>query len=252
MSKENEKRPGERIAKVIARAGVCSRRDAERLIAECRVKINGEIVDTPARKVQPADLVEVNGVALPAPGASRLWRYHKPAGLIVSHRDPRGRQSVFDALPKDLPRVVSIGRLDFTTEGLLLFTNDGELERKLELPATGWTRRYRVRVHGTVEQSALDRLKQGITITGIRYGPIEARIERKQGTNLWLSLALKEGKNREIKRVCEHLGLQVNRLIRISFGPFQLGDLGKGDVEEVPARILRDQLGGLIEAKRCR
>jgi 23S rRNA pseudouridine2605 synthase len=252
MSKESEKRPGERIAKVIARAGVCSRRDAERLIAECRVKINGEIVDTPARKVQPADLVEVNGVALPAPGASRLWRYHKPAGLIVSHRDPKGRQSVFDALPRDLPRVVSIGRLDFTTEGLLLLTNDGELERKLELPATGWTRRYRVRVHGTVEQSALDRLQQGITITGMRYGPIEARIERKQGTNSWLSFALKEGKNREIKRVCEHLGLQVNRLIRISFGPFQLGDLGKGDVEEVPARILRDQLGGLIEAKRCR
>jgi 23S rRNA pseudouridine2605 synthase len=252
MSKESEKRPGERIAKVIARAGVCSRRDAERLIAEARVKINGEIVDTPARKVEPADLVEVNGTALPAREASRLWRYHKPAGLIVSHRDPKGRQSVFDVLPKDLPRVVSIGRLDFTTEGLLLLTNDGELERKLELPATGWTRRYRVRVHGTVEQPALDRLKQGITIAGIRYGPIEARIERKQGTNSWTSFALKEGKNREIKRVCEHLGLQVNRLIRISFGPFQLGDLAKGEVEEVPTRILRDQLGGLGEAKSCR
>jgi len=252
MSKESEKRPGERIAKVIARAGVCSRRDAERLIAEARVKINGEIVDTPARKVEPADLVEVNGTALPAREASRLWRYHKPAGLIVSHRDPKGRQSVFDVLPKDLPRVVSIGRLDFTTEGLLLLTNDGELERKLELPATGWTRRYRVRVHGTVEQPALDRLKQGIMIAGIRYGPIEARIERQQGTNSWVSFALKEGKNREIKRVCEHLGLQVNRLIRISFGPFQLGDLPKGEVEEVPARILRDQLGGLSEAKSCR
>ena len=252
MSKESEKRPGERIAKVIARAGVCSRRDAERLIAEARVKINGEIVDTPARKVEPADLVEVNGTALPAREASRLWRYHKPAGLIVSHRDPKGRQSVFDVLPKDLPRVVSIGRLDFTTEGLLLLTNDGELERKLELPATGWTRRYRVRVHGTVEQPALDRLKQGIMIAGIRYGPIEARIERQQGTNSWVSFALKEGKNREIKRVCEHLGLQVNRLIRISFGPFQLGDLAKGEVEEVPARILRDQIGGLSEAKSCR
>jgi 23S rRNA pseudouridine2605 synthase len=252
MSKESEKRPGERIAKVIARAGVCSRRDAERLIAEARVKVNGETVDTPARKVQPADLVEVNGTALPARESSRLWRYHKPAGLIVSHRDPKGRQSVFDVLPKDLPRVVSIGRLDFTTEGLLLLTNDGELERKLELPATGWTRRYRVRVHGTVEQPALDRLKQGITIAGIRYGPIEARIERKQGTNSWISFALKEGKNREIKRVCEHLGLQVTRLIRISFGPFQLGDLAKGDVEEVPTRILRDQLGGLGEAKSCR
>jgi len=252
MSKESEKRPGERIAKVIARAGVCSRRDAERLIAEARVKINGEIVDTPARKVEPADLVEVNGTALPAREASRLWRYHKPAGLIVSHRDPKGRQSVFDVLPKDLPRVVSIGRLDFTTEGLLLLTNDGELERKLELPATGWTRRYRVRVHGTVEQPALDRLKQGITIADIRYGPIEARIERKQGTNSWVSFALTEGKNREIKRVCEHLGLQVSRLIRISFGPFQLGDLAKGEVEEVPGRVLHDQLGGLIEAKSCR
>ena len=252
MSEESEKRPGERIAKVIARAGVCSRRDAERLIAEARVKINGEIVDTPARKVQPSDRVEVNGTALPVREASRLWRYHKPAGLIVSHRDPKGRRSVFDVLPKDLPRVVSIGRLDFTTEGLLLLTNDGELERKLELPATGWTRRYRVRVHGTVEQPALDRLKQGITIAGIRYGPIEARIERKQGTNSWVSFALTEGKNREIKRVCEHLGLQVSRLIRISFGPFQLGDLAKGEVEEVPGRVLRDQLGGLIEAKSCR
>jgi 23S rRNA pseudouridine2605 synthase len=251
MSKGSQKRPGERIAKVIARAGVCSRRDAERLIVEGRVKINGETVDTSARKVQAEDLVEVNGTALPAPEASRLWRYHKPAGVIVSHRDPRGRPSVFDALPRSLPRVVSIGRLDFTTEGLLLLTNDGELERKLELPATGWTRRYRIRAHGTVEQSALDGLKQGIEIAGIRYGPIEARIERKQGTNLWLSFALKEGKNREIKRVCEHLGLQVNRLIRISFGPFQLGDLAKGEVEEVSPRILRDQLGGLIEAKKC-
>jgi 23S rRNA pseudouridine2605 synthase len=250
MSKESPSRPGERIAKVIARAGVCSRRDAERLIAEGRVKINGETVDTPARKVQPEDCVEINGVPLPAREASRLWRYHKPAGLIVSHRDPRGRPSVFTALPKSMPRVVSIGRLDFTTEGLLLLTNDGELERKLELPATGWTRRYRVRVHGAVEQSALDRLKRGIEIGGIRYGSIEASIERKQGTNLWLSFALKEGKNREIKRVCEHLGLQVTRLIRISYGPFQLGDLGKGEVAEVPPRILRDQLGGLIAAKR--
>jgi 23S rRNA pseudouridine2605 synthase len=250
MSKQSQKRPGERIAKVIARAGVCSRRDAERLIDEGCVKINGETVDTPARKVRPEDRIEINGVALPAREASRLWRYHKPAGLIVSHRDPKGRPSVFDALPKTMPRVVSIGRLDFTTEGLLLLTNDGELERKLELPATGWTRRYRVRVHGTTEQSVLDRLKQGIEIAGIRYGPIEAGIERKQGTNLWLSFALQEGKNREIKRVCEHLGLRVTRLIRISYGPFQLGDLGKGEVEEVPARILRDRLGGLMETKR--
>jgi 23S rRNA pseudouridine2605 synthase len=246
MNRQDQGGPLERIAKVIARAGVCSRRDAERLIAEGRVTLNGERVDTPAVTVRPEDRIAVNGRALPMAEASRLWRYHKPRGLIVSHRDPRGRPTVFEALPKNLPRVVSVGRLDFNTEGLLLLTNDGALERKLELPATGWTRRYRVRAHGNVDQAALDRLKQGITIDGVRYGPIEARIERRQASNLWLIFALREGKNREIKRVCDQLGLEVNRLIRISYGPFQLGELERGTIEEVPAKVLREQLGGLI------
>jgi 23S rRNA pseudouridine2605 synthase len=240
---------GERIAKAIARAGLCSRRDAERLIAQGRVKVNGTAIATPALKILPDDLVEVDGKPLPASEATRLWRYHKPQGLIVSHRDPRGRPTVFDALPDELPRVVSIGRLDFNTEGLLLLTNDGELERRLELPATGWIRRYRVRVHGSVDEEKLARLKNGIEIGGFAFGPIEAKIERRQGRNAWLSFALREGKNREIKRVCEHLDLKVARLIRVSFGPFQLGDLAKGEIREVPERVIRDQLGGLQRAK---
>lgn len=236
-------RSGERIAKVIARAGICSRRDAERLISQGLVRVNGEVITTPARRVLADDCVEVDGKPLPTIEETRLWRYHKPAGLIVSHRDPKGRQTVFDALPRELPRVVSIGRLDFNTEGLLLFTNDGELERRLELPATGWTRRYRVRVHGKVDERKLAVLRDGITISGIAYGSIDAHVGRRQGSNSWLSFALKEGKNREIKRVCEHLGLKVARLIRISFGPFQLGELKKGEIEEVPKRVIRDQLG---------
>lgn len=234
---------GERIAKVIARAGVCSRRDAERLIAEGRVMVNEARIATPAIKIGPDDKVEVDGKVLPAHQQTRLWRYHKPQGLIVSHRDPKGRPTVFDALPKTLPRVVSVGRLDVNSEGLLLLTNDGELERRLELPATGWTRRYRARVHGRVDERALSELKNGIEIDGVRYGPIEAVLERRQGGNAWLAFSLREGKNREIKRVCEHLSLQVNRLIRISYGPFQLGDLGRGDIEEVSPRVLREQLG---------
>lgn len=243
---------GERIAKTIARAGVCSRREAERLILEGRVKINDEVIGSPAIKVTASDRVEVDGQLLAANEQTRLWRYHKPAGLIVSHRDPKGRPTVFEALPKHLPRVVSVGRLDFTTEGLLLLTNDGELERQLELPATGWTRRYRVRVHGEVDERTLEGLKAGIEIGGMRYGPIEAKIERRQGSNAWLLLALKEGKNREIKRVCERLGLQVNRLIRVSYGPFQLGDLPRGEVEEVSPRVLREQLGAVSLAKSRR
>jgi 23S rRNA pseudouridine2605 synthase len=245
-------RPGERIAKVIARAGICSRRDAERLISQGRVKVNGESIATPATKVVAEDRVEIDGKVLPASEETRLWRYHKPTGLIVSHRDPKGRPTVFDALPKDLPRVVSVGRLDFNTEGLLLFTNDGELERQLELPATGWTRRYRVRAHGMIDEQALAALKNGIEIGGLRYGPIEAKIERRQGSNAWLLFALKEGKNREIKRVCEHLGLQVTRLIRVSYGPFQLGDLPRGEIEEVSPRVLREQLGSLTATKSRR
>jgi 23S rRNA pseudouridine2605 synthase len=239
-------REAERIAKTIARAGVCSRREAERLISEGRVKVNGETIASPAIKVGITDHVEVDGKSLPRRQATRLWRYHKPKGLIVSHRDPQGRPTVFDALPRDLPRVVSVGRLDFNTEGLLLLTNDGELERRLELPVTGWTRRYRVRVHGKTDVRALEALKNGLQIDGVRYGPIEATTERRTGSNAWLIFALKEGKNREIKRVCEHLGLNVSRLIRISYGPFQLGELPRGQVEEVTGRVLREQLGGLL------
>jgi 23S rRNA pseudouridine2605 synthase len=240
---------GERIAKVIARAGVCSRRDAERLIAQGRVKVNGEAIRSPATRITAEDHVEVDGRTLPKSESARLWRYHKPPGLIVSHRDPQGRQTVFEVLPEHLPRVVSIGRLDLNTEGLLLLTNDGELERRLELPATGWVRRYRVRVHGRVDEQALARLKDGIEIDGIRYGAIEVWVERRQASNTWLSVALKEGKNREIKRVCEHLGLKVGRLIRISYGPFQLGRLVRGEIEEVSAKVLKDQLGGMLRKK---
>lgn len=234
---------GERIAKVIARAGVCSRRDAERLIAEGRIALNGKVIPSAAVNVSEDDTIAIDGKPLPVKEPTRLWRYHKPEGLVVSHKDPEGRRSVFDALRQQLPRVVSIGRLDIATEGLLLLTNDGELARLLELPATGWVRRYRVRAFGRPDPEALARLRDGITIEGIHYGPIEARIDKEQGDNSWLSFAIREGKNREIKRVCEHLGLTVNRLIRISFGPFQLGDLKPGEIDEVPARVIADQTG---------
>ena len=236
--------PGERIAKVIARAGVCSRRDAERLIGEGKVTVNGKPLASPAVNVTGRDVIAVNGKPLPLRAPVRLWRYHKPEGLVVSARDPQGRTTVFEALPKEMPRVISVGRLDINTEGLLLLTNDGDLARTLELPATGWTRRYRVRAWGRADQAALDRLKQGVTVDGVRYGAIDAAIERTQGENVWLVMALKEGKNREVKRVCEHLGLVVNRLIRTSFGPFVLGDLPRGAVEEVSPRVLREQLPG--------
>jgi|SRR5689334_12896279 23S rRNA pseudouridine2605 synthase len=241
--------PGDRIAKVMARAGLCSRRDAERLIAEGRVSLNGTVLTSPAVNVGPEDSVLVDGRPLPQAERPRLWRYHKPAGLLVSNRDPRGRPTIFDRLPAELPRVVSVGRLDFNTEGLLLLTNDGELARELELPATAWLRRYRVRAFGVVDPKALARLKDGITIEGIRYGAIEAALERVQGDNAWLVFGLREGKNREVKKVCEHLGLKVNRLIRISFGPFMLGDLPRGAVEEIQPRVLREQLGGRLRRK---
>jgi 23S rRNA pseudouridine2605 synthase len=238
-----ESRPeGERIAKRLARAGVCSRRDAEALIAEGRVSVNGAVLKTPATLVGADDLVTVDGRPLPEPEATRLWRYHKPEGLVTSARDEKGRETVFDRLPPDMPRVVSVGRLDLTTEGLLLLTNDGELARHLELPATGWIRRYRVRVHGRVEKEMLAALARGIRVEGVDYGPIEAELDREQGSNAWLSLGLKEGKNREVRRVLEHLGLQVTRLIRTAYGPFQLGKLDRGGVEEVPRRVLKDQI----------
>jgi len=234
---------GERIAKVIARAGLCSRRDAERLIAEGRVAVNDRTLDGPAVSVLPGDRITVDGEPLPAAEPPRLWRYHKPRGQVTTARDPQGRPTVFDALPAGLPRVMPVGRLDIGSEGLLLLTNDGGLKRRLELPQTGWVRRYRVRVHGMPEPAALAALARGVTVAGVTYGPIRAVVERRTGRNAWLSVALSEGKNREVRRVMEHLGLAVNRLIRVSYGPFQLGRLPAGQVAEVPRKVLVEQLG---------
>ena len=235
---------GERLAKVIARAGLCSRRDAEAWIAAGRVGVNGRIVRTPAFNVTTRDAVTVDGNPLAERQGTRLWLYHKPAGLVVTEKDPEGRATVFEALEaRGLPRVLSVGRLDINTEGLLLLTNDGGLKRVLELPSTGWMRRYRVRAHGSVTQAALDGLANGIEVDGIGYGPVEATLEREQGANVWLVMGLREGKNREVKNILDALGLTVNRLIRVSYGPFQLGDLPPGEVEVIRARVLRDQLG---------
>ena len=234
---------GERIAKFLARAGVCSRRDAERLIADGRVKVNGKVLDTPAFKVSEKDKVQVDGRPIGAAEATRLWRYHKPTGLVTTHRDPAGRPTVFEHLPPELPRVISVGRLDLTSEGLLLLTNDGELARKLELPSNGWVRRYRARAYGRVTQEELDHLKDGITVEGVRYGSIDAKLERGASANAWINVAITEGKNREVRRVLDAIGLKVNRLIRVSYGPFQLGAMEPGAVEEIPAKVLREQLG---------
>ncbi|MGV6872683.1 pseudouridine synthase [Pseudochelatococcus sp. B33] len=233
----------ERIAKAMSRAGVASRRDAEIMVAEGRVAVNGQVIDTPVTLVTSKDRIEIDGAPMPRRDRTRLWLYHKPRGLVTTARDPEGRPTVFDALPEELPRVVTIGRLDINTEGLLLLTNDGGLSRVLAHPETGWLRRYRVRAYGDIDQAQLDALSHGITIDDMHYGPVEAAIQRKQGDNVWLTLGLREGKNREVKRILEHLGLRVNRLIRVSFGPFQLGDLPEGELQEVRTRILRDQLG---------
>jgi 23S rRNA pseudouridine2605 synthase len=233
---------GERIAKWLARAGRASRRDAEQLIAEGRVRLNNAVVTHPATFVMPGDLVQVDGTIIGPPARARLWRYHKPPGLVTTHRDPQGRPTVFQKLPPGLPRVVSVGRLDLTSEGLLLLTNDGALARRLELPTTGWLRRYRVRVHGNVDERALAGLARGVEIDGVRYGPIDAGQDSRRGENAWLSVSLREGRNREVRRLMAHLGLAVTRLIRIAYGPFQLGSLPRGAAEEVPARVLRDQL----------
>ncbi|HWV83725.1 MAG TPA: pseudouridine synthase [Hyphomicrobiaceae bacterium] len=235
-----------RIAKALARAGLCSRREAEKWIAEGRVKVNGKKIASPALDVSPSDRIEVDGKPLPDAEPVRLWRYHKPRGLVTTHRDPEGRPTVFDKLPPEMPRVMSIGRLDLNTEGLLLLTNDGALARHLELPATGWLRRYRVRAHGKVEQAALDKLKNGVEIEGVRYGPVEASVDREQGHNIWITMALREGKNREVRKILNHLGLDVNRLIRVSYGPFQLLDLEPGAVETVRRKVIADQLGPRI------
>ena len=255
MTLKKAAQTGDRIAKVMARAGLCSRRDAEKWIVLGRVSINGKALDTPAVTVKPDDDVRVDGQPLPTADRARLWRFHKPKGLVTTHKDEKGRTTVFEVLPTHLPRVVSVGRLDLTSEGLLLLTNDGGLARELEHPSRGWVRRYRVRVHGRVENSTLARLKRGVTVEGVRYGPIDAAIdsamadgfEKNKGgskANTWVTVALSEGKNREVRKVMEFLDLTVNRLIRVSYGPFQLGKLEPGGLEEVPAHVVRQQLGG--------
>ena len=233
----------ERIARRLARAGVASRRDAEELIAAGRVRLNGRVLDTPAVNVGPHDRIELDGEEIPAIERTRLFLFHKPAGVVTTNRDPEGRTTVFDILPKKLPRLMTVGRLDINTEGLLLLTNDGGLSRVLELPATGWLRRYRVRVHGKVEPEALASLKDGIAVDGVFYGGVEATLDREQGSNAWLTVGLREGKNREVKNILGALGLDVTRLIRLSYGPFQLGELAEGEVRELKGKLLRDQLG---------
>ncbi len=241
----NRAEGSERIAKVIARAGLCSRRDAERWITDGRVSVNGKMLDTPAFTVGPDDRILVDGRPLPAAEAPRLFLYHKPAGLVTTVRDEKNRPTVFAHLPPGLPRVVSVGRLDLNSEGLLLLTNDGGLARYLELPANAMRRCYRVRLHGPVNAAGLARLTQGITVDGVRYGPIEARMEGPQsGANVWAVVTLKEGKNREIRKVMEHLGWQVSRLIRTAYGPFQLGGLAPGSAVEVAPKILQEKLAG--------
>ncbi|WP_196259502.1 pseudouridine synthase [Pelagibacterium limicola] len=249
MSDKPAPQPGERLAKAVARAGICSRRDAETWIAAGRVAVNGSVVKTPAFNVVEADTIAVDGKEITRKQATQLWLYHKPAGLMVTEKDPEGRPTVFEALTRlGLPRVLTVGRLDFNTEGLLLLTNDGGLKRTLELPATGWVRRYRVRAFGSVTQEKLDTLKEGVTVEGVEYGPIDAELDTVTGSNVWMTVGLREGKNREVRNVLGALGLEVNRLIRISYGPFQLGDLPSGHVEKVKTRILKDQLGKKLAA----
>ncbi|MBR1130504.1 pseudouridine synthase [Bradyrhizobium iriomotense] len=243
------KKAGERIAKALARAGLASRRDAEEMVTQGRVTVNGRVINSPALDITPNDVVLVDGKPLPPRERTRLFLYHKPRGLMTTHDDPEGRPTVFDNLPEGLPRLISVGRLDFNTEGLLLLTNDGGLARTLELPDTGWLRRYRVRAHGDVTQAQLDELKSGIEVEGVKYGPIEATLERDQGANVWLVFAIREGKNREVRNVCAHLGLEVNRLIRVSYGPFQLGEIPEGQVDEIKSRVLREQLGDKVIEK---
>ena len=235
---------GERIAKILGRAGLCPRREAERWIIAGRVAVNGNTLSTPAFTVSPGDAVSVDGQPLPAAEKARLWRYHKPTGLLTSHGDPQGRPTVFERLPKNLPRVLSVGRLDLNSEGLLLLTNDGELARRLELPSNAWTRRYRVRVHGQVDETRLAGLEKGITVSGIKYGPVRAVLDSQTRSNAWLTISLDEGKNREVRKLMEHIGHPVNRLIRVAYGPFQLGKLTRGQTAEVPGKTLREQLGG--------
>lgn len=246
----SEDHKGERIAKVMARAGLCSRRDAEGWIAAGRVSVNGQVLTSPAFNVQDNDEVSVDGRKLPRAEAPRLFLYYKPAGLVTSARDELGRDTVFDHLPDGLPRLISIGRLDLNTEGLLLMTNDGGLSRFLELPSTGWVRTYRVRAYGTVSQDELDTLRNGVTIDDIRYGPIEAIFDHQIGSNCWLVFSITEGKNREVRKVLEYMGLKVNRLIRVSYGPFRLNDMEEGEMQEVRPRDLHEMIPGYFAAEK--
>ncbi len=234
---------GERLAKRIAAAGLCSRREAEQWIAAGRVKVNGKKVLSPALNVSEKDAVVVDGKLLQEKEPTRLWLYHKPAGLVTTHKDPEGRKTVFESLPKNLPRVISVGRLDLNSEGLLLLTNDGDLARKLELPATGWIRRYRVRAYGGITPSMLEGMKKGVTVDGIGYGSVDVVLDSQKGNNSWLTVSLREGKNREIRKIFEHYGCSVNRLLRLSYGPFQLGSLAKGEVKEVTGKVLNSFIG---------
>lgn len=236
-------RSGDRIAKVIARAGVASRRDAERLITDGHVTVNGKLIDSPALNVTEKDKITVKGELLAEPDAPRVWLYHKPAGLVTSARDEKGRDTVFDNLPENMPRVMSVGRLDLNSEGLLLLTNDGALKRKMELPSTGWLRRYRVRVNGRPKDENFEPLRKGITVEGEKFQPMQVTLDRQQGANAWLTVAIREGKNREIRRAMSAIGFEVNRLLRVSYGPFQIGSLKAGEVEELKSRVVRDQLG---------
>ena len=238
---------GERIAKVMARAGLCSRRDAESWIVAGRVSVNGKVLDSPALNVHEGDDISVDGRPLPRAESTRLFLYHKPQGLVTSARDEQDRPTVFDSLPRGLPRLISVGRLDLNTEGLLLLTNDGGLSRHLELPATGWKRTYRVRSYGYVTQEDLDRLRHGVTVEGVRYGPIDATLETDKGANSWMKFTIAEGKNREVRRVLESIGLRVNRLIRLSYGPFELGSLEQGAVIEVPQKVMKQRIPGYFQ-----
>jgi len=249
MTDEDLAEKGERIAKVIARAGVCSRREAERLIAQGRVELDGEDVIEPGTLVRPGQRVSVDGEPLASAEAARLFRLHKPVGVLTTSDDPEGRPTIYNLIPTTLPRLMPVGRLDLNSEGLLLLTNDGGLKRRLEHPSTAWVRRYRVRVYGDVDEAALAALSKGLTLEGERLAPIAAALDIRTGRNAWLTFALKEGKNREIRRICTHLGLQVSRLLRTSFGPFQLGALKEGQLEEIPQKVLREQLGSFLTDK---